>query len=118
MLSTHAIDPQISYTQPLTQTALPTLSLFVFKERSVVESTSHLTEVVQQVRTELVESTIHYDELADSITAYRFHPDRLELMTGSPDRTLWDRWEWIRDDEGECPEGSLDWKEASLILPH
>lgn len=90
------------------------------KERSVVESTSHLTEVVQQVRTELVDTAIPYEELADSISAYRFHPDRLELMSGSPDRTLWHRWEWLRDDHGDgsCPEGSIDWKDASLILPH
>ena len=50
--------------------------------------------------------------------AYRFHPDRVERMTGGPDSVLWDRWEWHRASSGNCPEGNTDWDAPKHLMPH
>ena len=84
----------------------------------VGKSTSRLTEVVQHVRNELEDKKLDPDEIAQSIKAFRFIPDRVEFMSGGPDSVLWDRWEWTRSSSGDCPEGSLGWDEPKSLLPH
>lgn len=79
-----------------------------------MESTAHFTEIVQQVRQEKPTQS----ELEASIKAFRFHPDRMERMTGSPDCVLWERWQWTRAESGDCPEGTIPWEEPKALLPH
>ena len=79
-----------------------------------MESNSHLTEIVQQVRQE----TLDHSELDASIKAFRFSPDRIERMSGSPDHVLWERWEWTRMLSGDCPEGTSPWNEPKPLSAH
>jgi hypothetical protein len=83
-----------------------------------VKSTSHLTEIVQQVRSDQSDGSLTFEELNSSIRAFRFHPDRIECMTGSPDHVIWERWEWTRLSSGDCPEGTIPWDEPKALLPH
>ena len=84
------------------------------QERSVIDSNSHLTEVIQQVRQEKLDKS----ELSASIKAFRFSPDRIERMNGGPDSILWERWEWTRTEQGDCPEGTIVWNDPKMLLAH
>jgi hypothetical protein len=86
--------------------------------RKAMEKKSHFVEVVQKTRLEVEAGQISEEELEASLRAFRFYPDRIECMHGSPDTLLWDRWEWQRDNEGDCPEGSLAWRAAQQLIPH
>jgi len=79
-------------------------------ERISVESTSHLTEMVQHARQEIESDAISMLELHESIMACRFVPDRVERMSGGPDGILWERWEWKRQDGA--------WLKPKWLLPH
>jgi hypothetical protein len=74
-----------------------------------------LTEVVQQIRQE---GKFDNDELEHAIKAFRFSPDRVERLHGSPDLVLWERWEWTRIEGDACPEGTLMWNNPAALLPH
>lgn len=86
--------------------------------RASVKTTSHLTEMVQQARSDQEDGSLTFEELNSAIRAFRFHPDRIECMTGSPDNVCWERWEWTRLSSGDCPEGTIPWDDARALLPH
>lgn len=87
--------------------------------RSAVASRSHLTEVMQKTRLEIENGDVTIEELDESISAFRLQPERIECMWASPDSSvLWDRWEWQRDQAGDCPEGSIAWQTPRNLVPH
>ena len=89
----------------------------VSTERLLMWSKSHFTEIVQKVRLELENGDVTMEELEQCVEAFRFQPDRLETMVGSPDSLFWERWEWLRDtDAGD--EASIVWNEANRLVPH
>mmetsp|Transcript_25529 Transcript_25529/g.36355 ORF Transcript_25529/g.36355 Transcript_25529/m.36355 type:complete len:121 (+) Transcript_25529:272-634(+) len=90
----------------------------MFSHRTVVQSSTQVTSVIQSTIAEMEEGTISEKELENSIKAFRFHPDRVERMTASPDQIMWIRWEWERESSGDCPEGTILWKEPVMLLPH
>jgi hypothetical protein len=77
-----------------------------------------VTEITQKTRMELENNLLAADELEESIQAFRFCPDRLERMHGSPDTTLWERWEWLKASSGEPAAGLILWNEPKHLLPH
>jgi len=80
-------------------------------KRLAMENKSHMTEIMQKTRLELENGEISDQEIDDSIRAFRFHPDRLECMAGGPDAVLWNRWDWLKAEDGT-------WHEAKPLLPH
>ena len=69
----------------------------VEEERTALKKQkSHLTELLQRTRLELEQGAVSPQELADTVQAFRWQPDRLECMRGGPDSVMWDRWEWTR----------------------
>jgi hypothetical protein len=86
--------------------------------RRAMEQKSHFVELMQKTRSEVEQKLVSIEEWEDAIRAFRFYPDRIECMHGGPDAVLWDRWEWHRDNEGDCPEGSLAWQSAQQLIPH
>jgi len=73
---------------------------------------SHFIELVQTTRLDLENGYVSNEEIEDSVQAYRFHPNRVERMIGSPDRVVMDRWEWNISENGD------DWKEKAPLLPY
>ena len=86
------------------------------QDRLALLDRSHVTEVTQKTRLELENDQLSAEELAGSIQAFRFCPDRLERMHGSPDTVMWDRWEWLRAPNSE--EVSISWNAPKHLLPH
>lgn len=87
--------------------------------RSPVENRSHLTEIMQKTRLELENGDVTLEELNECIRAFRLQPERIEGMWASPDSSvLWDRWEWLRDVAGDCPEGLMSWQPPRNLVPH
>jgi hypothetical protein len=104
-----------------------------------MENRSHMTEVQQKTRMELENGDVSEEEMEEAIRvrtpkkmdygrfsrkirfsllllhrniqAFRFHPTRVECMSGGPDSILWNRWEWSRDQDGI-------WKSPVALLPH
>jgi hypothetical protein len=86
---------------------------------SPVENRSHLTEIMQQTRLELENGDVTLEELNECIRAFRLQPERIEGMWASPDSSvMWDRWEWLRDSAGDCPEGLMGWQPPRNLVPH
>lgn len=73
---------------------------------------SEFTEIIQQTKNDLEAGSISIEDLKASIDAFRFCPTRIELMVGGPDHVMWNRWEWLRSEDGS------DWYEPEHILPH
>lgn len=90
----------------------------VSEDRLAMLNKSHFTEIVQKTRIELENGDISLEEIDDSIRGFRLQPDRLECMIGGPDSIMWDRWEWLRDNSGDCPEGSIAWTDPKHLIPH
>ena len=90
----------------------------VSQGRLAMLSKSHVTEIMQKTRVELENGDISLGVLEKCIAAYRFQPNRLECMLGGPDTVMWDRWEWLRDDDGDKPKGTIAWAEPKLLIPH
>jgi len=75
-----------------------------------MEKATTFMESVQQTRIDLENGNISYQEMESSIKAWRFIPDRIERMIGSPDKTMWERWEWLHKDGG--------WQSPHQLLPY
>lgn len=86
--------------------------------RLAMMSKSHVTEIMQKTRVELENGDISMEILEKSIAAYRFIPNRMECMLGGPDAVMWDRWEWLRDADGDAPKGTIAWAEPRRLIPH
>lgn len=86
--------------------------------RLAMLSKSHVTDIMQKTRRELESGDISMEELERCIIAYRFEPERLELMFGGPDSVMWDRWEWLRDTQGDAERGSIAWVDPKHLVPH
>uniref|UniRef100_A0A7S2KDZ2 Uncharacterized protein n=1 Tax=Leptocylindrus danicus TaxID=163516 RepID=A0A7S2KDZ2_9STRA len=84
----------------------------VSKDRQVLPNHSHFIELVQNIRLDLENGDISNEEIEDSVQAYRFYPNRMERMIGSPDQVVWDRWEWMLEQDGK------DWKDPVHLLPY
>lgn len=87
-------------------------------DRMALLNKSHVTEIAQKTRLELENNQLSTRELEESIQTFRFHPERLERLRGSPDSVLWDRWEWSRSAPGDQAKVNLAWKEPKHLLPH
>uniref|UniRef100_A0A7S1FZV2 Uncharacterized protein n=1 Tax=Corethron hystrix TaxID=216773 RepID=A0A7S1FZV2_9STRA len=89
------------------------------KDRLVIQRKSRFVEMVQEARLELANGEISMDEIKEAVQAFRFEPERLEYMTGSPDQVCWDRWEWLRPAGRSInKDGSLAWDEPMHLLPY
>jgi len=80
--------------------------------RNLVVDHPHFEEIVQTTRYEFETGIIGKEEMSENIEAWRFVPTRMERMVGSPDKIMWDRWEWLRDSE----TGS--WHSPNNLLPY
>lgn len=79
-------------------------------DRTAIHRRTHFMELVQKTRVEFENGGIDMEELEQSISAYRYIPNRMERMVGGPDHIMWDRWEWKRDGD--------DWLEPRHLLPY
>lgn len=86
--------------------------------RLALLSKSHMTEITQKTRIELENGDIPMEVLDNCVSAFRFKPDRMECMLGGPDTIMWDRWEWLRDADGESPQGTIAWADAKHLIPN
>jgi hypothetical protein len=82
----------------------------VSEGRLAMMNKSRTTEVMQRTRNELEQGKISLEEMNEAISAFRLKPDRMEYMHGGPDTVMWDRWEWMRDENG--------WVEPKHLIPH
>jgi len=80
--------------------------------RLVMERQTHFVELIQATRVHLENGEISKEELAESLRAFRFKPTRVERMVGGPDAVMWDRWEWLRENE------DANWSEPNHLLPY
>lgn len=73
---------------------------------------SHILDLVQETRAELDSGDISRLELDEAIRAWRFVPYKIERMVGGPNQPMWDRREWVREED----EGSV-WVEPKRLMP-
>lgn len=73
---------------------------------------SHILELVQETRAELNKGDISKLELDEAIRAWRFVPYKIERMVGGPNQPMWDRREWVREEDGDS-----SWVEPKRLMP-
>jgi hypothetical protein len=66
--------------------------------------------MVQKVRRDIENGVLSHDEINEAISAWRFVPYRMEQMIGGPDQIMWDRRQWIKDNDE-------DWMEPKKLVP-
>ncbi|GAX25107.1 hypothetical protein FisN_10Lh308 [Fistulifera solaris] len=81
---------------------------------------AHWTQILQQTRQDLENDRISMEEMEECVQAFRFRPDRLEYMAGTPGALMWDRWEWISESK-ETPmsvDDPIEWGTPRNLVPH
>eukprot|EP01083_Nonionella_stella_P193198 713798_1 len=77
---------------------------------------SHFLDIVQETRAELDKGEVPTIELEEAIRAWRFVPAQIEKMVGGPDQVMWDRKEWVREEDSTKSEGG-NWIEPKRLMP-
>jgi len=80
--------------------------------RTRIEKHTKFIELVQKTRMELENGNVSPEEIEATITAFRFVPDRMERMVGGPDMVIWDRWEWLLQEDAQ---GAPSWNVRHLL---
>uniref|UniRef100_A0A7S4VZY1 Uncharacterized protein n=2 Tax=Ditylum brightwellii TaxID=49249 RepID=A0A7S4VZY1_9STRA len=79
-------------------------------ERTAIHRRTRFMELVQRTRVAFENGDIDMEEIEQSLSAYRYIPNRMERMMGGSDHIMWDRWEWKHDGD--------DWLEPRHLLPY
>jgi len=70
---------------------------------------SHFMELIQETRNDFANREISMLELEEAVRAWRFVPKQMEKMVGGPGQIMWDRREWVKEDNV--------WKEPDQLMP-
>jgi len=73
---------------------------------------SHFEELVQEARSEYQQDQVPIMELEEAVRAWRFVPYQMEQMIGGPDQLMWNRKEWVREEDD-----SAEWVEPTQLMP-